>query len=80
MEVYQELCEAQQGVFPAFNSISGSDPQIMSLSCDSKMEGSVNLDNAIAKMSSLKEPEHITKSIHYHDTLLYIYTSGTTGI
>ena len=79
IKVYTQLCEENGGKFPSFNCISGSDPQIMSLSCESKLKGSVNLDSAIEKVSSSKEPEHITKSIHYHDTLLYIYTSGTTG-
>ena len=52
---------------------------LLNLSCESRLEGSINLDSAIEKSSSIKEPEHVTKSIHYNDTLLYIYTSGTTG-
>ena len=79
IEVYQALCDSQGGKFPAFYSSSGSDPKISQSNCESTLKGSTNLDEAISKMSSLKEPEHITKSIHYYDTLLYIYTSGTTG-
>ena len=79
LEVYEELCAGQGGAFPAFNSNSGSDPKISNFSCESSLKGSVNLDNTISKMSTSKEPDHITKSIHYYDTLLYIYTSGTTG-
>ena len=80
IEVYQELCDSQGGKFPAFHSSSGSDPKTYQTSCESTLKGSTNLDEAISKMSSLKEPDHITKSIHYYDTLLFIYTSGTTGI
>ena len=79
IEVHKELCETNGGKFPAFNCISGSDPDLLNLSCESQLEGSINLDSAIEKSSSIKEPEHVTKSIHYNDTLLYIYTSGTTG-
>ena len=79
IEVYQELCDSQGGKFPAFYSSSGSDPEISQKNCESILKGSTNLDKAISKISSLKEPDYITKSIHYYDTLLYIYTSGTTG-
>ena len=79
IEVYRNLCEANDGKFPAFHSISGSDPKMSGLNCTSQLEGSINLDKSIQNMSSSKEPDEITKSIHYHDLLLYIYTSGTTG-
>jgi len=79
-EVYQRLCDGQDGKFPAFHSISGSDPKpAASLSVGSTLNGSINLDSAISEMSCSKEPENITKSIKLTDTLLYIYTSGTTG-
>ena len=79
-EVYQCLCDGQDGKFPAFHSISGSDPKpAASLSVGSTLNGSINLDSAISEMSCSKEPEDITKSIKLTDTLLYIYTSGTTG-
>ena len=79
-EVYQCLCDGQDGKFPAFHSISGSDPKsTASLSVESTLNGSINLDSAISEMSCSKEPENITKSIKLTDTLLYIYTSGTTG-
>ena len=79
-EVYQCLCDGQDGEFPAFHSISGSDPKpAASLSVGSTLNGSINLDSAISEMSCSKEPENITKSIKLTDTLLYIYTSGTTG-
>ena len=79
-EVYQCLCDGQDGKFPAFHSISGSDPKLAaSLSVESTLNGSINLDSAISEMSCSKEPENITKSIKLTDTLLYIYTSGTTG-
>ena len=74
IEVHRNLCEANDGKFPAFHSISGSDSKMTS-----QLEGSINLDKSIEKMSSSKEPDEISKSIHYHDLLLYIYTSGTTG-
>ena len=85
VEVYQQLCDGQGGNFPAFYSVSGSDLHIVEKDCDSyfrrgAVKGSTHLDAAVANMSSLKEPDHITKSIHYWDSLLYIYTSGTTGI
>ena len=79
-EVWQTLSDHQGGSFPAFYCVSGSDPQISQQNCESSLKGSICLDNAISNMSSSKEPEHISKSIHYADTLLYIYTSGTTGI
>ena len=79
-EVYQRLCDGQDGKFPAFNSISGSDPKLASsLSVSSTVNESINLDSAILEMSYSKEPDSITKSIKLTDTLLYIYTSGTTG-
>ena len=80
IDVYKSLCQANDGKFPAFHSISGSDPKMMGSNCTSQLEGSINLDKSIESMSSLKEPDEITKSIHYHDLLLYIYTSGTTGM
>ena len=80
IEVYQRLCDGQDGKFPAFNSISGSDPKLTSsLSVSSTLNESINLDSAISEMSCSKEPDSITKSIKLTDTLLYIYTSGTTG-
>ena len=80
IEVYQRLCDGQDGKFPAFNSISGSDPKLASSSTvSSTLNESINLDSAISEMSCSKEPDSITKSIKLTDTLLYIYTSGTTG-
>ena len=46
----------------------------------SSLHGATNLDEECEKSSTAKEPEGITKSIHYMDPVLYMYTSGTTGM
>ena len=80
LEVYRELCDGQaDGQFPAYHSISGSDNEILNNDTESRLDESIDLDNAIGKTSCRKEPEHAAKTIHQSDTLLFLYTSGTTG-
>jgi acyl-CoA synthetase (AMP-forming)/AMP-acid ligase II len=55
--------------------IRNIDPQICS-----KLDESVDLDEALKSAKDCPEPESVRKSILVTDPLLFIYTSGTTGL